>query len=42
MTIHIPRPLLIVLAVVFGGGALALFLQELPDLVRYLKQVEGL
>lgn len=42
MTITIPKPLAIVLAVVFGGGGLALFLQELPDLIRYLKQVEGL
>ncbi len=42
MTIHIPKPLAIAFLVVFGGGALALFLQELPDLVRYLKQEEGL
>lgn len=42
MTIYIPRPLAIVLAVVFGAGALALFVQELPDLIRYIKQVEGL
>jgi hypothetical protein len=42
MTIKIPKPLAIVLIVAFGGGALALFAQELPDLIRYLKQVEGL
>jgi hypothetical protein len=42
MTIHIPRPLAIVLLLVFGGGALTLFAQEMPDLIRYLKQVEGL
>jgi hypothetical protein len=42
MTIHIPKPVAFVLAVMFGAGALALFLQELPDLIRYLKQVEGL
>lgn len=42
MTIHIPKPVAIVLMVVFGGGLLAFFLQEMPDLIRYLKQVEGL
>lgn len=42
MTIHIPKPVAILLLVVFGGGGLALLIQELPDLIRYLKQVEGL
>lgn len=42
MTIHVPKSLAIVLAAIFGGGVLALFAQELPDLIRYLKQIEGL
>jgi hypothetical protein len=42
MTIHIPKPLAIVLLVVFGGGLLALLAQEVPDMIRYIKQVEGL
>lgn len=42
MTIHVPRPLAIVLGVLLGGGILLLFVQELPDLIRYMKQVEGL
>jgi hypothetical protein len=42
MTIHIPKPVAIALAVLFGAAALALFMQEMPDLIRYLKQVEGL
>jgi hypothetical protein len=42
VTIYIPKPVAILLLVLFGGGALTLFLQELPDLIRYLKQVEGL
>lgn len=42
MTIHIPRPLAILLGIVFVGGPIALFIQELPDLWRYLKQEEGL
>jgi hypothetical protein len=42
MTIHIPKAVVTLMALVFAGGAVALFLQELPDLIRYLKQVEGL
>lgn len=42
MTIYIPKPVLILLGLVLGGGVLALFVQELPDLIRYIKQVEGL
>ena len=42
MTIYIPKPVAIVLLLIFGGGALALIVQEIPDLIRYLKQVEGL
>jgi hypothetical protein len=42
MTIYIPKPVVMLLAFVLGAGVLALFLQELPDLIRYLKQVEGL
>jgi Family of unknown function (DUF6893) len=42
MTIHVPKPLAIVLGGVLGAGLLVLFAQELPDLIRYLKQVEGL
>jgi hypothetical protein len=42
MTIYIPKPLAILLLVVLGGGAVAFFVQEMPDLIRYLKQVEGL
>jgi hypothetical protein len=42
MTIHIPKPVAIGLAVLIGGGTLALLASELPDLIRYMKQVEGL
>jgi hypothetical protein len=42
MTIHIPKPVAIALLVIFGGGALVFIVQEIPDLIRYLKQVEGL
>jgi hypothetical protein len=42
MTIHIPKPLAFLLWIAFGGGAVFLFVQELPDLIRYIKQVEGL
>jgi hypothetical protein len=42
MTIYIPKPVAVVLLLVFGGGLLALLVSELPDLIRYLKQVEGL
>jgi hypothetical protein len=42
MTIHIPKPLAIVLVTLLLGGLLALFLGELPDLIRYLKQEEGM
>jgi hypothetical protein len=42
MTIYIPKPLAILLLLVFGGGVLALVAQEMPDLIRYLKQVEGM
>lgn len=41
MTIHIPKPIAIVLGVVLGGGLLRFILQETPDMMRYLKQVEG-
>ena len=42
MTITIPKPLAIALLVLIGAGALAMFIQELPDITRYFKQVEGL
>lgn len=42
MTIHIPKPIAILLVLVLGGGAVALLVSEFPDLIRYLKQVEGL
>lgn len=37
MTITIPKPLALALAVVFGGGLLWLIAEELPDLYRYSK-----
>jgi hypothetical protein len=42
MTIYIPKPLAILLLLVLGGGLLGFAAQEMPDLIRYLKQVEGL
>ena len=42
MTIHIPKPLALLLLVVFVGAPLAFLAQEIPDLIRYLKQEEGL
>ena len=41
MTIHIPKPIAIVLGVILGGGLVGFILQEMPDMVRYVKQVEG-
>ena len=37
MTITIPRPLALLLLVVFGGGLLAILVKEAPDLWRYAK-----
>ncbi len=37
MTVHIPKPIAIALAAIFGAALIAFLIEEAPDVVRYAK-----